>query len=490
MIQRPQLDEHSNVPIYRQLYLQIRHQIENKELGEGDRLPATRELAGLLGLNRTTVSAAYELLETEGLIHGHVGRGSFVSAHAVGAPPLRWEDLLVPAPPSAAALPVGPGGISFANSRPPEDLFPLAEFRATCAEVAADASISALLQLGSPAGYLPLRRRLLETARQEGIARDGDDILITSGCQQAIDLVERVLIRAGDTVAMEDPVYPGLKNVFLAAGTSPLGIEVGADGLQPGSLASAIRSARPKLLVLTPNFQNPTGTTLPLGAREEVVRISRGAGIPVVEIDIYGGLRYDGKDLPALKRLDDSGDTILLGSFSKIAFPGLRVGWIVAPKPVVQRLIEAKQRADLHTDQLSQAVLLRFLETGRLEAHRGRMVTAGAERLRATLEACERFLPASARFTRPQGGMNLWVRLREPLDAAELLPRAIREGVNYLPGKYFAVGREEAGSLRLSFAGLRPEAIREGIRKLGKVFGEEAERVRQTHELETAPAMV
>lgn len=490
MFQIPELDEQSNIPIYRQLYQSIRNLIENKELSEGDRLPATRELAGRLGLNRTTIAAAYELLETAGLIRGHVGRGSFVTAPSAPRRALDWDELLVAAPPSPPAPPAEPGEISFENSRPSEDLFPLDEFRAACAEVVAGESLSVLLQLGSPAGYLPLRRRLLEMGRREGVARDGDDILITNGCQQALDLLQRVLARAGDRVAIEDPVYPGLRNVFLAAGVTVAGVKVDSVGMDPAALAAGIRNWRPKLLVLTPNFQNPTGTTLPLAGREEILRISRDAAIPVVENDIYGALRYEGDDLPALKRMDDSGNTILVGSFSKISFPGLRVGWILAPKPVIGRLVEAKQRADLHTDQLSQGVLLRFLESGRLEAHRQRMLAAGAERLRATLEACERYLPAGTRFTRPQGGMNLWVRLPEPLDAAELLPRAAREGASYLPGKYFAVDRLDAGSLRLSFAGLRPEAIREGLRRLGRIFGGEAERARQAREFGTAPAMV
>src|SRR6185369_4725600 len=156
--------------------------------------------------------------------------------------------------------------------------------------------------------------------------------------------------------------------------------------------------------------------------------------VAIVENDAYGELRYSGQDLPAIKQLDESGGTVLLRSFSKISFPGLRVGWAIGPKPLIDRLRRAKEAADLHTDQLSQAVLLEFAESGRLEAHRARMLQAGAERLAATLEGCQRYLPAGTRWTRPQGGMNVWVRLPEPLDAGELLSRAQKEGVAYLPG--------------------------------------------------------
>jgi 2-aminoadipate transaminase len=188
--------------------------------------------------------------------------------------------------------------------------------------------------------------------------------------------------------------------------------------------------------------------------------------------------------------MDEGGDVILLKSFSKTAFPGLRVGWVTGPRTLVSRLAEAKQWCDLHTDQLSQAVLLRFAESGRLDAHRARILAAGAQRLAAAVEACAEWLPPGSRFTRPQGGMNLWVSLPEPLDSAELLPRAQRNGVSYLPGRYFAVSRPEPGGLRLSFAGLDPERIRAGIKILGNLFSAELERAGQAGQREPAPAMV
>jgi 2-aminoadipate transaminase len=208
----------------------------------------------------------------------------------------------------------------------------------------------------------------------------------------------------------------------------------------------------------------------------------------VVENDAYGDLRYQGESLPALKQLDDHGGAILLRSFSKVSFPGLRVGWVIGPKPLIDRLRQAKQSADLHTDQLSQAVLLEFAQSGRLEAHRARILQAGAERLAATLDSCRRFLPAGTRWTQPQGGMNLWVRLPEPLDAGELLPRVQKEGVAYLPGRYFAVSRLDPGALRLSFMGLEPERIRHGLEILGRIVGDELQSA--SRRLEPSSALV
>lgn len=491
MLPRPVLDTQLDSPLYRQLYVQIKEFIATGQLQTGERLPATRELAGLLGLNRTTVSAAYELLESEGLIRGHVGRGSFVTGpHS--APPaatngLAWDRILPHSGDSAPARPPA-DTISFATSRPSEELFPVADFQATCAEVLASPELPRILQLGYPGGYPPLRCYLLERARAEGVARPGDDIAVTSGCQQALDLLQRVLAPPGETVVVEDPVYPGLKNVFDRAGVRLAGVPVGPDGIDPERFERVVRQEQPRLAVLTPDFQNPTGATIPTAARRAILRIARDAGVVLVENEIYSDLRYSGDPLPGLKKLDERGDVVELRSFSKIAFPGLRVGWVIAPHALIARLAEAKQWTDLHSDQLSQAVLLRFAASGRLEQHRARMCAAGRERVAAVLEACAGHLPEGATFTRPRGGMSLWVRLPEPLDAGELLPRAQARGVTYLPGRFFSVGRYEPGTLRLSFAGLEPDRIREGLRRLGEVF--EEERSRAAARFEPAPALV
>jgi 2-aminoadipate transaminase len=491
MVSSIQLDLNSDIPLYRQLYDKIRQLIVSRKLVRGERLPATRELAGMLGLNRTTVSAAYALLETEGLVEGHVGRGSFVlgQPERFSEPGLNWEQLLAPPEAPAPQPPAGDGLISFASSSPAEDLFPVEAFRASCEEVLRGKDASGILQLGSPAGYPPLRHYLLDEARREGVARASDDLIVTNGCQQALDLISRVLVRPGDTVAVEDPVYPGLKNLFLRAGTQLAGVPLGAEGLDLEALDRVLARTRPRLLATTPNFQNPTGVTLPAAARRAVLQATRAAGCVMVENDTYGDLRYTGEAAPPIKRVDSTGDTVLLRSFSKLTFPGLRVGWVIGPKAFIARLAEAKQLADLHTDQLSQAALLRFVESGRLKEHHERVLASGAERLAAVLDACARCLPAGSTFTRPEGGMNLWVRLPEPLDSGELLAAAHRRGVTYVPGRYFEVSRREPGGLRLCFAGLAPERIRAGLEILGSIFSAELARAR-LERYEPAQALV
>lgn len=468
----PRLDSHSTDPLYRQLGMWLREQIASGRLRRGERLPATRELAERLQLNRATIASAYALLEAEGLLSGHVGKGSFVSGipdeHTVG-----WESVAAPAAP---ARPAGPHTIRFDSSRPSEELFPLDEFRAACQEVLAGDGAAHVLQLGSPQGMPALRDYLLSEARQQGVAGAQDDILITSGCQQAMDLIERLITSEGEAaVAIEDPVYPGVRNVFGKGRARLLGIPTGESGIDLDVLSTIIERHRPKLLVVTPSFQNPTGGTIPESSRETLTTMAQRAGTLIVENGIYADLRYTGTPLTPL-RAHARESVLQLGSFSKLAFPGLRVGWVIGPRPVIARLTQIRHWCDLHSDQLSQSVLLQFARTGRLARHRQQILQHGARRLRAVLDACGAHLPRGSRWTRPEGGMSLWVELPDSIDTALALEDAQRLGVAYLPGRAFAVDRPATHSLRLSFAGESPARIDEGLRILGQVFREHAAR--------------
>jgi 2-aminoadipate transaminase len=483
---RPSLDQQSGVPIYRQLGVYLQQLIEAGELRLGDRLPPTRELAGQLGLNRTTISAAYELLESAGLIKGEVGRGSYVCGGVKRPESLDWSRLLTP-PVSTSAGNTAAGVISFASSRPSEKLFPLEDFRDCCREVLESRNLKSLLQLGSPGGYEPLRRYLLDRAIASGIASHSDDILITNGCQQGLDLLRRGLLRAGDKVAIEEPVYPGLKNLLLEGGVDLVGIPMNGSGMDLNALHRALNTGA-KVLIVTPSFQNPTGALMPASDRVELCRMAREAGVVVIESDIYSELNYgvseDGP--PRLKHLDPN--VILLGSFSKIAFPGIRVGWIVAPRPVIARATELKVLADLHTDHLSQAFLLRFAESGKLAKHDTAVINTGREQIRALDQACRKHL-AGCVWRLPHGGMNMWLELPAGLDAVALRGLAQQAGMDYLPGRYFSVSRPQDSGLRLSFAGLEPNEIRKGIELLGAVV-ESAASARDARDSQPAMALV
>lgn len=485
MVPPVRLDPRSEEPLYRQLYAQLRERILSGALARGEKIPPTRELAGRLGVNRATVAAAYELLEQEGLVRGHVGRGSFVAGSGAA---LDWEARLRGTGSGARGW-GGEARINFASARPGADLMPVEEFRA-CAREVLRGDLERILRLGSPFGYGPLREWLIEQGRAEGTVREDDDVIVTSGCQQALDLLERTLVTAGDAVAVEDPVYPGLRDVFARAGARAAGVPVGAEGIDMDALARLLEREQLAALAVTPNFQNPTGATMGIEARRQLLRLARAAGVAVVENDIYGGLRYEGRDLPPLKTLDEGRLVIQVRSISKLALPGLRVGWVSGPREVVRRLAEWKQTADLHSDHLSQAVLLRLFESGRLEAHRRRLLDAGRARLRAVLDGCGKHLPAGSRFTRPEGGANVWVRLPEGMDSERLLARAEAAGVSYLPGRLFAVQRAESGALRLSFAGLDPALIEEGLHILGRILRRQWQRTRASAEAGLEPAIV
>jgi len=456
-------DAGSPIPIYRQLSVRLAGWIRDGILPDGSRLLPTRELAGLLGLNRTTVAAAYEALEHDGLLQAHVGRGSFVCSS--GARPVRfdWEPRFrpsLPAPPSFP--PAEPDTINFASWRRQPSPWAMTALR-DAASQALDSDAASILQLGPSEGYGPLREWLWSEMQAAGNARSEDDLLVTSGCQQGLDLLAKVLVAPGETVLIEDPVYPGARDLFLAAGVEVHGLAVGPQGIFTTELERELARRRPRLVVVTPNFQNPTGASLPLEARREILRLAARFQVPIVENDVYAGLRYRGEDLPTLKSLDSEGLVIYLRSFSKAAFPGLRVGWCVAPRAVARRLIAAKQLTDLHTDQLSQAVLYRLAADGILERYLSELRATGSTRLEAAVSACRDLVPADVEYSAPDGGAHLWLRLPQPLDAADLLARARDHRVVFLPGRFFDVSRSHSGALRLTFAGLEPDQIRRGI---------------------------
>ncbi len=492
------LNTESGVPLYRQLADSIRALIDRGVLQNGHRLPATRELANQLRLNRATVSAAYNMLEQSGILEGHVGRGSFVARHTPAQPEQRvkamdWDSVLGPL--EFGAAPSAETEINLASSRPYAAHFPLAAFRRITREVVDSAEVSQILQLGSPHGYAPLRRYLMDRALEEGVARTPDDLLITNGCQQALDLIARLffpvdLPAADKTVVLESPVYHGLLRVFSRAGVHVVPVPLDQAGLDPDALEAAIARTHPRLVVVTPSFQNPTGATLSLERRTRLLEITQRAGTVVIENDIYSELRYRGQPLPTLKELDATGHVILLRSYSKVSFPGLRVGWVVGARPFINRLAETKQISDLHSDQLSQAVLLRFAKSGELAQHLEQTRTAGLKRLEAALAACEKYLPKGSSYTQPDGGMSFWIELPSPLNAENVLSRAEKRGVSYLPGSLFSNRPAHRRGLRVSFGALAPEQITRGIKMISEAASEELEMLAAHARLEPMPAVV
>lgn len=505
------LDPASSLPLYRQIRDQIRQLITSGTLARGDRLPPSRELARRLGVHRTTVANAYAELTADGWISGHVGRGTFVSKGVEAAAPVSetpgkvstiggdgylWTSLLAETAAEdgldallADAL-VGPAdAISFATARPSEEFFLVEEFR-RCANDVLRREGKRLLQLGSSDGYPPLKEFLREELRREGIAAEPEELLIVNGCQQGLDLIRKVFVRPGDTVVLENPCYPGAIRTFQIPGVRCSGAPVGDRGVNLEALGSLLAQSHPRLLLLMPNFQNPTGTTLSLEARRRVLELAQHYQVPVVEDNIYGALRLRGRELPSLKVLDRSGLVLHVNSFSKVCFPGLRVGWIVASAPVIERLRVAKQATDLHTDQLAQAALAEFGRRGFLRRSIARMRAAYRVRLEQTEKSLARHFPPQVHWIRPEGGMAIWVTLPEGLDAGALLFKARDRKVVFTPGRFFYFQAVEPNTLRLGFTPLPPEQIERGIAILGTLLKAEIRQQRRRSQRQVEAARV
>ncbi|MGH7321435.1 MAG: PLP-dependent aminotransferase family protein [Candidatus Rokuibacteriota bacterium] len=497
--------------------------IDGGVLPPESKLPATRELAQTLGLNRATVATAYDMLVAEGWARAHVGQGTFAAAREISSPPtpptvpaggrrgsspaggpaergpalVDWEGGL-----SRAARRLGvdhrrregfdvaaasdPGVISFVGASPDPTLFPMDAFRLALNGVIKREGGS-LLQYHPVAGYPPLRRFLATLLVRHGIEALEHEVLVVNGSQQGLDLITRALLDPGDAVALEQPTYPGAIQAFGAAQARLLPVPVGPAGLRVDLLEPLLDRHRPKLLYCQPSGQNPTGLSLDPAARRTLVELAARHRLPIVE-DGFGG-PADAMGAPPLRALDQHGLVIHLGTFSKILFPGLRLGWMVVPRPLVEPVLGIKQLADLHTGALLQAAVFHFCQRRRLERH-ARLVRAEYRRRRAVLlAALARHLPSTVGWTTPdESGFSLLLTLPEGLDSGELLSRALERGIAYTPGAFFFVGGEGTRTLRLSYASIAASRIEEGVRRLGETVREGVRR-RRRHTRDLRPAL-
>jgi len=507
------LQPESHIPLYVQLRDQLRALVASGELRSGDRIPASRELASHLGVHRTTVANAYAELESEGLIQGHVGRGTFIcdlpvkqfsppprsTGNGNGNGALRWEALFADERGDeglSRLMPVvPPGTIAFTKASPSGEMFPVEDFRRCCNAVVRSEG-RRILEIGSTDGYEPLKRGLMDMFRDEGLNVRNEQLLITDGCQQAIDLICKAFLRPGDAVALENPAYPGAIAIFAGARVRALAVAVEADatrtgyaGLNLDALETVLLQNRVKLIFVTPDFHNPTGTTLPIAQRRRLLEIAARYQVPVVEDHIYGRLRFLGPVVPSLKSLDRTGSVIQIDSFSKTAFPGLRVGWCIGPESVIERLRLLKQSTDLHTDQLAQATMAEFLRRGYLARYAAKMNKVYRRKLEAIQKALAKHMPEGTSWTQPEGGVSVWVTLPTGVDAGELLIHLRERGVIFVPGRYFYFQQPQPNTLRLSFAALGETEITRGIHTLGELLKAEL-RKRQRGARSDAPARV
>ncbi len=377
-----------------------------------------------------------------------------------------------------------PNVISFAGGLPAPEAFPMEAIREATQRVL-DQHGARALQYSATEGYEPLRELIARHTLRYGIAARPSNVLITSGSQQALDLIGKLFLEPGDTVLVEDPTYLGAVQAFRAYGVEFLTVPVDHDGVRADRLEKVLQQKRPKLLYLLPNFQNPSGVTMSELRRQEVVALAERHALPIVEDDPYGQLRYEGDHLTPLFVLDGeqqrerhSDDPIrgthvvYTSTFSKLLAPGLRVGWILAPEEVIAQLTLVKQGTDLHTSTFSQVVAHETCRGGFLDRHVRVIRKLYAERRAAMLAALEQHMPSEVQWTRPQGGLFLWITLPFELDAREVLKVALNKGVAFVPGGAFHAAGGGNYTMRLNFSYCNPERIEDGIARLAEAVRE------------------
>jgi 2-aminoadipate transaminase len=479
-------------PLARQIQLHLERLIAERLLAPGVKLPATRELAQQLGVNRTTVALAYDELVAGGWARAHVGQGTFVADQIPGgieparpaAPRFDWTGFLSKGAQVIAAdarrrlaytqVPrPGPGVISFAGGMPDASLFPTDAFRRVLNRVIRDEGRE-LLQYYPARGYPPLREHLAGYLLRFGLEVRPDEILIVNGSQQGFDLVARTLLDPGDFVAIEEPSYPRAMRVFRAYGAQLLPVPMVAGGLHVEYLDRLLERQSPKLVYCQPTAHNPTGLSMSAAARRRLVDLAVRHRLPIVE-DGFDGTLYYGERPPApLKSEDPSGLVIYIGTFSKILFPGLRLGWIVAHPELIERLEMAKDLADIHTSPILQAAVYHFCRQRLLDRHQARVLRESTRRRNVLLASLARRMPPGVTWTESQGGFSLLVTLPEGMDAAAILARAVRRGVAFTPGNAFFLDGGGEHTLRLSFSGIPVGQIDEGLRRLAEAIREAA----------------
>jgi DNA-binding transcriptional MocR family regulator len=461
-------------PLYSHLVSLLENAIAKGELPSGTRVPPERALAQRLKISRTTVVSAYRELESRGLLRGYVGRGTFVcAAPEPEGTPFAWRGKI-----AAAALRSSDSTLrdlvrnssdsrllSLAAGEPALDRFPNEAFlEATTHVLTTDPA--AAWGHGPTEGQAALRNAV---ADRYNVPRDS--VLILSGAQQGLDLLARCLIDPGDAVIMDRPGYLGAIQSFRAAGAKLIGWDIVRG--DSDELEDLLVRYRPKLIYTNPTFHNPTGVTLPIRARREVLSLAQRYRVPIVEDATYRDLYFTDPPPPSLRELDDHNLVIYLNSFSKVMAPGLRLGWISAAPSIVDQIAIIKQRLDPHTPNLAQFAVARLMRQGAFDAHLRTIRAEHARRCTQMMAALQRLMPpGSIRVARPAGGLYLWCRLARGLSATTLHDRALSAGVTFVPGPAFYPDPAGDSELRLCFTSILPSSMEEAVKRLARCIGE------------------
>jgi len=479
----PHLSQDRDDPVVDQVARHYRRAIEQGRLRPGDRLPTIRAVAQHTGVNRATVQDAYRQLQELGLVSATVGRGTSVIApsEVVGleehpiSPGARaaWQHLRDQTR-MPAADPAVPTVANFAELLPDHDLFPVEDFRSSLERVL-ERQGGRLLLYGQPTGDLELRQQLAERdvgPDTGGSAADAEEILVTNGAQQGIDLVLRAFTRPGDAVAVAIPTYHHLFGLLKVHGLNLAPLRAGPDGIHVDDLAKALARPDVRLLYLMPSFHNPTGRTLNLAARKTVMKMAAESRVPVLEDEFQLELRFRGKALPSLRSLDPRGLTVTVRTLSKGLFPGVRLGWVHARQDVLGPIAALKRYIDLETSPLLQAALVDFTRRGALESYLEPLRAELGRRHQAAQRALAKSMPEGSSWSTPDGGFALWVEAPAVVSGRDLAAGAAARGVLVSPGQLFHPDDEPVSGVRLSLSRTDETQIQEGIQVLGACASE------------------
>ncbi len=466
------LNKRAEEPIYRQLIRSIREQITQGALQPGERLPASRDLAHELGISRISVVNAYAELQSSGLLSAHPGRGTFVAAPSSSTTDPRMLPSIAanPVAQSMTRLAQQPGIIAFSGGAPAEEFLPAQAMRQSINAVL-DRDGAAAMAYEETEGYPPLRQAVTEYVSSLGIRCKPEQVLITGGCQQALDLAVQAFMAEGDVLLTTNPTYLGMLDIARIRRVAVVGVPVDANGMQTDELEAAIETHRPRLIYVAPTHHNPTGSVMPIHRRRQLLKIAAAVNIPILEDGVYHELAYGKQSPPPLKALDEDGIVVHASGFSKIVLPGTRIGYVIAERAAWERMLTVKQAADVCTPGLNQRAMHHYLQTGAMIGHLDRVRQACKARRDVALEAARRYLPRDAHWSEPPGGVYLWLELpHDGPTAAELYVCAIQYGVAFAIGSMFHTDGSGAYFIRINFAAQPPDQIKEGMRRLGAAW--------------------
>lgn len=488
------IDTSSGIPLYQQVRDRIVELVEQGALRPGDRLPPTREHAAALGLHRTTLVRAYEELRALGYLESRPGSYSTVRRRArppsarlaagkggrdATRPACSWNALVTPgarvaladAEPGEESHPGAEDVIDFSRLSADPRLAPCDEL-GRCLKSALVRGRGAALDYADPAGERPLREAISRRMRVHGVDVSPDEVVVTAGAQSALDRCLRLLAGPGDRVVAEAPTYGLAHRLFRVHGVKAVEVPMLADGMDLDALARTLgRGPAPRFVYTMPNFHNPTGVTTSQAHRERLLAICEERGVPIVEDGFEEEMKYFGEAVLPIKSMDARGTVLYVGTFSKVAFPGLRLGWIAAPREVVAHLSAFDRVTSLGGSTLVQAAVSRFCASGALESYLRRVHRVFRKRMQATLRALDASVPPEVSWTRPAGGYLVWMRLPGPPESEpETCARLLDAGVRVAPGRPFFGARPSAPYARLSIACLDEQAIAEGCRRIGGVL--------------------